>query len=403
MAEFAEVVHFRDPRKAADMPKLDDRWNLGMWPGMKLEVAELVQQEARIESLEIVYGKWLDDVKGTPEDPDAVRSRLVATQVNTYAREDVTQATPPIEASRVIVSQAATKTNANGQHDCLIARHDIREAFFHAKGSGRVVIISPKGLAPPGIGWKCGKAWYGTREASKCWRNEVADTLIKEGCKAVVVVAPMMFVSENHGFVTVCHGDDFVSSVSAAALAEVDRVLTAHFDTKILPRTGPTAYGGEVTEGKHLGRTIRWRPQGFEWESNSKHVEDMVTLYVYTDTDWAEDELTRKSVSCTVGRYGSHMIDCGVAEQSLVALSSGEAEFYGIVRAVATSKQTSQILEQIGMQSEMTIASDSSAARGMCTRTGSGKVRHLSIKELWIQESYRKKECQLVSVHTLLN
>ena len=74
--------------------------------------------------------------------------------------------------------------------------------------------------------------------------------------------------------------------------------------------------------------------------------------------------------------WQSHDLTC-VAKQSLDALSSGEAEFYGIVRAVATSKQTSQILEQIGMQSEVTIASDSSAARGICTRTGSGKVRHL--------------------------
>ena len=88
------------------------------------------------------------------------------------------------------------------------------------------------------------------------------------------------------------------------------------------------------------------------------------------------------------------MLDCSVAKQSLVALSSGEAEFLGIVRTVATSKQTSQILEQIGMQLE---ASDSSAARG------SGKVRHLSIKELWMQEAYRRKEFQLVSVDTLLN
>ena len=62
--------------------------------------------------------------------------------------------------------------------------------------------------------------------------NEVTDTLIKEGCKAVVVVVPMMFVSENHGCVTVCHSDDFVSCGSAAALDEVDRVLTAHFHTK---------------------------------------------------------------------------------------------------------------------------------------------------------------------------
>ena len=33
-----------------------------------------------------------------------------------------------------------------------------------------------------------------------------------------------------------------------------------------------------MTEGKHLGRTIRWSPQGYEWESISKDVEDMVEL-----------------------------------------------------------------------------------------------------------------------------
>ena len=54
--------------------------------------------------------------------------------------------------------------------------------------------------------------------------------------------------------------------------------MTTHFDTKILPRIGPPAFGGEVTEGKHLGRTIRWSRQGFECESNSKHVEDMAEL-----------------------------------------------------------------------------------------------------------------------------
>ena len=43
-------------------------------------------------------------------------------------------------------------------------------------------------------------------------------------------------------------------------------------------------------------------------------------------------------MSCTVERYGSVVHDCSVAKQSLVALSTRKAEFYGIVRAVATSK-----------------------------------------------------------------
>ena len=40
----------------------------------------------------------------------------------------------------------------------------------------------------------------------------------------------MMFVSENHGYVTVCHGDDFVSSGAAAALDEIDRVRSTDAD-----------------------------------------------------------------------------------------------------------------------------------------------------------------------------
>ena len=67
----------------------------------------------------------------------------------------------------------------------------------------------------------------------------------------------MMFVSENHGCVTARHGGDFVSSGFLSALDEVDRVLTIFFDMKMLPRIGPTAWGGEVIQGKHLGRTIR--------------------------------------------------------------------------------------------------------------------------------------------------
>ena len=49
-----------------------------------LEVAEPIQlQEARAQNLEIVYGKWLDDVKGKPEDPEAVRSRLESAACDT--------------------------------------------------------------------------------------------------------------------------------------------------------------------------------------------------------------------------------------------------------------------------------------------------------------------------------
>ena len=91
--------------------------------------------------------KMLTEMNGEPWNP--VPAKHMAPQVRgvciTVERrikhggtkgEDVTQATPPVKASRIIVSQAATKINAKGQHDCLIARHDIRVAFSMRWGAG---------------------------------------------------------------------------------------------------------------------------------------------------------------------------------------------------------------------------------------------------------------------------
>jgi len=126
-------------------------------------------------------------------------------------------------------------------------------------------------------------------------------------------------------------------------------------------------------------------------------------LLVYTDSDWAADKETRRSVSCLAERLGDHLLEVSVAKQTVVALSSGEAEFYGIVRAAAHGIQTKQLLEAVGLKLQLTVLSDSSAARGMCTRTGSGKVRHLDIKELWVQQKYRDRVFDLRPVDTLLN
>jgi hypothetical protein len=76
---------------------------------------------------------------------------------------------------------AASAMDHRGQHRCLIGRHDVRVAFFHAKGSGNVAMVPAKGLAPPGMGWRALKAMYGTPEASKCWGNEVTDTMLEAG------------------------------------------------------------------------------------------------------------------------------------------------------------------------------------------------------------------------------
>ena len=90
---------------------------------------------------------------------------------------------------------------------------------------------------------------------------------------------PTTFVSENHGCVVVHRGTHFPSSRSDAESNETGCVRMAHSDTKIIPRIKPTWYGGEMKGKRNSCRGMRWSLQGSEWESNSKHVDDMARLW----------------------------------------------------------------------------------------------------------------------------
>ena len=90
------------------------------------------------------------------------------------------------------------------------------------------------------------------------------------------------------------------------------------------------------------------------------------------------------------------MLETQVATQAVVALSSGEAEFYALGRAAASVIMMRQVFEQCGFVGVVgVVQSDSSAARGIASRIGSGKLRHLHIRDLWIQEKTRSGEIKL--------
>ena len=90
-----------------------------------------------------------------------------------------------------------------------------------------------------------------------------------------------------------------------------------------------------------------------------------------------------------VERFGSHPEDSCSVTQDTVSLSSGEAELKALNRGAAGIIQTSEILKGLGMEVKRRAYSDSSAGRGMTQRRGSGKVRHLEGRELWLQEKVR--------------
>ena len=49
------------------------------------------------------------------------------------------------------------------------------------------------------------------------------------------------------------------------------------------------------------------------------------------------------------------------------------------------------------------LKSDASAAIGICNRIGLGKVRHIEVNQLWLQEKVAQKKMAIVKVGTLEN
>ena len=96
--------------------------------------------------------------------------------------------------------------------------------------------------------------------------------------------------------------------------------------------------------------------------------------------------------------HGQHLIKAWSRTLSTLALSTGEAELGALAKGAAESEGIVSILHDFGMQASICISSDASAAIGITKRLGLGKVRHLSVADLWIQQKVRRVELHVEKV-----
>ena len=84
--------------------------------------------------------------------------------------------------------------------------------------------------------------------------------------------------------------------------------------------------------------------------------------------------------------------------QRVVTLSSAEAELTGIVKGSTEGLGLRSLAADLGWTLALKVFTDSSAAIGICKRTGIGKVRHLATGQLWVQDRIRTKDFELFKV-----
>ena len=83
---------------------------------------------------------------------------------------------------------------------------------------------------------------------------------------------------------------------------------------------------------------------------------------------------------------------------AMEATFSGEAEYCGIVKGGSVGLGAVSMLEDMKYKTKLVIHTDSSAAKSMASRIGVGKVRHIEVQYLWIQEQTKKGRFMLKKV-----
>ena len=101
--------------------------------------------------------------------------------------------------------------------------------------------------------------------------------------------------------------------------------------------------------------------------------------------------------------YGSHLLLHWSRTQQSVALSSAEAELNAMCKGGQEGIAATVMAAELGCDKTLCMRTDASAAIGVIRRQGAGRVKHLQIKQLWLQEKARDEEIKFVKISRVVN
>ena len=124
-------------------------------------------------------------------------------------------------------------------------------------------------------------------------------------------------------------------------------------------------------------------------------------LEVWVDADHAGCIRSRKSTTGTVLRLGKNTIRTTCKSQAVIALSSGEAEYYGLVSGLCQGLGEQSTLHDWGITIPMIGFMDATTGLAIGSRHGLGKVKHIDTVFLWAQEVITSGRAKLYKKPTI--
>ena len=95
---------------------------------------------------------------------------------------------------------------------------------------------------------------------------------------------------------------------------------------------------------------------------------------------------------------GWHPLNTWASTQATVALSSGESELYALTKGASQALGFIALASDLGDKLDARVHTHASAKLGIVNRQGLGKLRHVKVQYLWLQERVRSKELMVNKV-----
>ena len=147
---------------------------------------------------------------------------------------------------------------------------------------------------------------------------------------------------------------------------------------------------------KRIGRLLKHMPRVVQRLERQPPPKELV---VFTDTNHAGCPVTRKTTSCSAIFFSSHCVQFTCTTQVPISLSTGESEWHGVVKGACVGLGMKSLAYDLThVQYPLTLRPDSSAAVGIGSRRGVGKLRHVDTSSLWLQQHVMSKNILLEKV-----
>ena len=138
-----------------------------------------------------------------------------------------------------------------------------------------------------------------------------------------------------------------------------------------------------VTMLKRCARYLALRPrvvQLFKWQDFPG------TMHTWVDSNHAGCIRTRKSTTGVVTMFGDNCIRARCKGQGVIALSSGESEYYGLTIGMSEALGDFSLCADFNVKVTPQCLLDATTAISIGSRRGLGNVKHIDTVFLWVQE-----------------